>query len=370
MKVAVYAIALNESKFAQRFVESCSEADLIIVGDTGSTDSTQDILEDCGALVIPVNIKPWRFDFARNVVLGSIPTDIDWCVIMDLDEVLEAGWRKHLEGVGPEYNSVFVKYVWSHHRKEFGQLPYYEESDHNIAFHADRIHSRSNWIWRNPAHEHQYPYGDFVANPITLPITIHHWPDHNKSRGYYLPLLKMRWQETPDAGTAYYYGRELFYNQRYQEAIEVLKINYDNTRWEDEKIWVALTIAGCYHGLGAKHDWFSWLENALRASSSEEPICKISAQLAFYYYDNQEWPMCNLFAKEAIDAIKPNKTHFDDKHNESLIAYDMAAISAYRLGDMEDAIRYGEQALELSPSDERLKKNLEYYREAVPVGSI
>lgn len=39
-KVCVYAICKNEAKFVERWYNSMKEADLIIVGDTGSTDDT------------------------------------------------------------------------------------------------------------------------------------------------------------------------------------------------------------------------------------------------------------------------------------------------------------------------------------------
>ena len=38
MKIAVYAIALNEAKHAKRWAEATKDADIRIVADTGSTD--------------------------------------------------------------------------------------------------------------------------------------------------------------------------------------------------------------------------------------------------------------------------------------------------------------------------------------------
>jgi glycosyltransferase involved in cell wall biosynthesis len=49
MKIAVYAIALNEEKFARRFIASCPEADHVLIADTGSTDGTAQRLKSLGA---------------------------------------------------------------------------------------------------------------------------------------------------------------------------------------------------------------------------------------------------------------------------------------------------------------------------------
>lgn len=45
MKIYVYAISKNESKFVDRWVDSMSEADDIYVLDTGSTDDTVEKLK-------------------------------------------------------------------------------------------------------------------------------------------------------------------------------------------------------------------------------------------------------------------------------------------------------------------------------------
>jgi hypothetical protein len=41
----------------------------------------------------------------------------------------------------------------------------------------------------------------------------------------------------------------------------------------------------------------------------------------------------------------------------------MAAISSYHLGLKEDALKFGEEASNIDPNDERLKKNLNFYKE-------
>ena len=51
MKIVVYAIAKNEAQFVRRWMESMSEADEIVVLDTGSTDETPELLRALGAKV-------------------------------------------------------------------------------------------------------------------------------------------------------------------------------------------------------------------------------------------------------------------------------------------------------------------------------
>ena len=46
LKIYVYAITKNESKFVNTWVKSMQEADGIYVLDTGSTDNTVQLLQD------------------------------------------------------------------------------------------------------------------------------------------------------------------------------------------------------------------------------------------------------------------------------------------------------------------------------------
>jgi len=96
-RVCVYAICKNEEQFVDRWMDSMSEADEIVVLDTGSTDGTVEKLRARGAEVTTQVITPWRFDTARNRSMELVPENADICVCTDLDEVFHPGWREKLE---------------------------------------------------------------------------------------------------------------------------------------------------------------------------------------------------------------------------------------------------------------------------------
>ena len=97
LKVAVYAIARDEASQVDRFMSTARDADLVCVADTGSRDETPQLLREAGAVIHDISIAPWRFDDARNAALALVPGDVDVCVSLDLDEVLQPGWRAALE---------------------------------------------------------------------------------------------------------------------------------------------------------------------------------------------------------------------------------------------------------------------------------
>ena len=68
-----------------------SEADHIIVLDTGSTDDTVQLLEECGVEVHQKIYEHFRFDTARNDSMDLIPEEYNIKVCTDLDERFEPG---------------------------------------------------------------------------------------------------------------------------------------------------------------------------------------------------------------------------------------------------------------------------------------
>jgi glycosyltransferase involved in cell wall biosynthesis len=133
-KICVYAICKNELKFVDRWLENVSEADYIVVLDTGSTDGTYEKLKaDKRVTVVKQKeIKPWRFDVARNESMKLIPKDTDICVCTDFDELFVPGWAKAVrENWQENTNRMFYTYAW-------GQTA---NGDWHDVFRGDKIHS-------------------------------------------------------------------------------------------------------------------------------------------------------------------------------------------------------------------------------------
>ena len=112
LKIAVYAITKNEEPFVDQWMDSMSEADLVVVADTGSTDKTVEKLKSKGALVYNIKVDPWRFDIPRNISLNFVPADVDVCVCTDLDELFEPGWREKLERTWTK-KATRLKYMYT-----------------------------------------------------------------------------------------------------------------------------------------------------------------------------------------------------------------------------------------------------------------
>ena len=94
-----------------------SEADYIVVLDTGSTDGSYEMLKEDSRITCVKQkiINPWRFDVARNESMKLVPEDTDIFVCTDFDEVFEQGWAQVLrDNWQPEDRRWYYTYAWSH----------------------------------------------------------------------------------------------------------------------------------------------------------------------------------------------------------------------------------------------------------------
>jgi hypothetical protein len=132
MKIAVYGIALNEEDNVRAWYESTKSADYHFILDTGSTDNTVKIAESLGIKVSHGYINPWSENFAKTSALALLPKDIDYCVLLDLDEVIiEDDWYNKIS----KCSTTLVKCYRLDHT---GLMDEVKKSE------TQRIHTRSN----------------------------------------------------------------------------------------------------------------------------------------------------------------------------------------------------------------------------------
>ncbi len=350
MKIAVYAISKNEEQFVERFCASAKDADLILIADTGSTDNTKNWAAMGGAAVHDICITPWRFDLARNAALALIPRDIDICISLDLDEVMEPGWREEIERVWtPETTRLRYQFDWGC----------------GIKFYYEKIHARHGYRWHHPCHE--YPVPDARIDEVwahTDKLLVSHHPDPTKSRGQYLDLLKVAVTEDPNCPrNAFYWARELTFHARWQEAIDALHryLALPGATWANERCYAMRLMGKAHEELGQGWDAMHWFRRACaEAPGTREPWC----DLAVACYRRHEWMECHAAAKKALSITDKALVYTCDPAVWGPLPHDMAAISAYHLGLHNEARDQGRIAATLDPNDPRLAANLDYYERA------
>lgn len=350
LKIYVYAISKNESAFVDRWMDAISEADGVIVVDTGSEDDTVAKLKARGAQVYEETFSPWRFDTARNAAMSHIPEDADICVSNDIDEVFEPGWRQHLEDAW-DTGCTRAKYwfVWEEKSKDVPEK----------MFIMEKIHTRHNFKWIHPVHEVLEYSGTQPDKSVFIDrIKLIHKPDPKKSRSQYLSLLELSSKENPyDDRTKFWLGREYFFSGNYDKAIITLKehLKMPTALWDEENCASMRFIARAYHAKNDIRNTSRWLHKAIaECSTVREPWL----DLARLGYDTQNWPL-SLWASENGLAVKTSsKSYLVEPASWGYLLEDYAAIASYQLKFYDKALQHAIRACEIAPDDNRLKNNL------------
>lgn len=351
LKIAVYAIAKNESAFVDRWYESMKEADAIYVLDTGSTDDTVSKLKSHGINVYEEKIEPWRFDVARNKSLALVPLDTDVCVCTDLDEILEPGWRAKIESTWNNANRMRYKYNWS-----------IDENDHPlVTFLYEKIHDRLHYKWIYPVHEVLSCSLEEEKVVTNEEIVLNHYPDRTKSRSSYLPLLELSVKENPDNDrNMHYLGREYMYYHRWNEAITTLEhhLQLKSATWKAERSASMRFISRCYHNLNRDEEAIYWCKKAILESPNQR---EGYVELAMLEFQNKNYLEVIINCLKAKSILKNAMIYINEPFCWDSTIDDLLSISYYSLGLKDEALFYVDKALSYDETNERLKKNKEIF---------
>ena len=348
-KICVYAIAKNEAAFVSRFCASAKDADFILIADTGSTDDTVDLAKADGATVHQIHISPWRFDAARNAALSLIPADIDICVSLDMDEILEPGWREEVER------------LWTH---GITRLRYGFDCGSGYVIVHEKIHARHGYIWKHLCHE--YPCADRIEERFagTDKVLATHLPDVTKSRGQYLDMLFAAAAEDPQSHRySFYYARELYFTQRWDHSLAEFNrfLSLPGATWNKERCYAMRTMARCCAALSQKSEAVAWARKAvLEDPNTREAWCELAQQA----HNDGRWEECFGAAMSALRIDTRDTTFTNDVAVWGAWPHDLASVAAFNMKMSGVALEQARLAVEKSPDDTRMCRNLFLLEEA------
>ena len=345
MKIAVYSIALNESKHVKRWAEATAGADVRIVADTGSTDNTVALLTKYGIKAHSVNVSPFRFDDARNAALALIPSDVDVCVSLDMDEVPEPDFFDKLRKAWvPGTERAWA--MW-----DTGQQ----------WMNNNRIHARHGYRWIKPCHEVTVAYPPRKEQDVIVESIVYHKPDDSKSRSQYLHLLQMGAAEDPsDSRIRFYLIREYYFHRKWEDAV------YETERlFSDKRVdggWSVELAAACRGAgdslveLGRKDEAYHWFTKGTKLAPNQ---MEAWFALAYYLYTEKRWQEC-FDAAVKVNHLEMDTHYLIDSSIYKWRAYDLLAIAAWNTKRQGTAKKWARLAIEGNPTDKRLIDNYQF----------
>ena len=353
LKIAVYTIALNEEKHVKRWFDSARDADLLLIADTGSTDKTRFVAKSLGITVHEVEVKPWRFDVARNASLALIPEDYDICIQLDMDEVLPKGWRRVVEEAFIQGNN------WPLYKEVTSR---FEDGTVRAFYMHFRIHPRKGFFWKYPIHEVLTHAPEVVVVRKEIDLEVDHLQDPSKSRHSYLNLLELAVNEEPkDWRMNHYLNREYFYQKKWIAVLQTAYVCKEiEGGWDVER--------------ASTYMWASEAALNLKFPGLAEYWAKLATEAAPGFYEvwhwrahvahlNEKWFECLKFASEIL-YLNRQTHHLVKPAVWEWWGYDLIALASHKIGNHSEAVSYGEKA-SYANQDMRLIKNLDFYKKAL-----
>lgn len=359
-KICIYTICKNEMKYAAKWLDSMSEADYIVILDTGSTDGTYEFFKNDPRVtrIEQKEIKPWRFDVARNESMKLVPKDANILFSTDLDELLDPGWGDLIRERWTENTwRGHYQYAWSH--TATGEIA--------ETFWYDKMHIRG-YKWHYAVHEVLLPpqgYKDLIREKdeghlidFGNEIVLHHYPDQTKSRSNYLELLELRVKEDPqEVYGPYLLGREYGNLQRFDDAVK--QFDYCLNLPEIDKFPLVKYCVLGYLGdiYGIKGDY----ANAMRYYNKQLIINKTYREP--YYNLANIYNMLGFYSiaeKFMVEGLQNSVRHYDWTERSVCWRegpYDILSICYYNLDKLDLGIENAVRALQFSPSNTRIQKN-------------
>ena len=344
-------IVKNENDVIKRCLDCVKNiVDEIIIVDTGSTDNTKEIALKYTDKVYSFK---WINDFsaARNFSFSKATKDyIMW---LDADDIITPENQKALKQLkktmNPSVDVVMMKY----------NVAFDENDNPTFSYYRERILKRTmNFKWVSEIHE-VIPTSGYI---IHSPIAISHKKIHPNEPQRNLKIFEQILADgkTLDPRQKYYYGRELYYNAKYEQSIaQFLNFLEEGNGWIENNISACRDLAACYYTIGKDTDAINAL---FKTFLYDTPRAEVCCDIGKHFLDRQQYKIAIFWYETARNQpINQESGAFITLDSYGFIPDIQICLCYDRLGDYKNAFKYNELAGKIKPNDPKYLYNKEYF---------
>ena len=348
MTLSVCLIVKDEQQTIARCLNCAAKfADEIVVVDTGSSDNT---VAEVKKFTDKVYFFKWCYDFsaARNFAFKKATKDL--VMWLDADDVVtdeNCAKINELKNSFENYDMAVLQYATAFD----GDRP-------TFVYNRERIFRRNkNYRFYGAVHEAVIPSGRILYSDAVI--------YHKKIRENE-PMRNLRIYQNAIAGGAkldarqkFYYGRELYFNKMYREAIAVLQDFLNGDGWSVNKAEACLNIYQAYKALGEDENAYNALLRAFIISPPSSQVCCILGEMFFdrgEYFSAIYWYKCAMSVKE-----DEKSGGFINKDFGDFVPLIQLCVIYDRLGNFETACAYNEEAGKIKPTNANYLSNAKYF---------
>jgi len=352
VSISLCMIVKNEEEVLGRCLDSAADlVDEIVIADTGSTDRTKEIAARYTDKIFDF---PWRDDFAAARNESFAHASMDYCMWLDADDVLldedRTAFRELKETLDPAVSVVMAPYHTGFDEGGRVTFSYFRER---------LIKNRAGMRWEGAVHEAVTPmgrihYADFaVTHRKTRPSD----PDRNLR----IYQAQLREGKTLEPRQQFYYGRELYYHQRWDEALAVFETFLTEGRgWVENCIDACCHCAYCQEKLGQSERALAAL---FRAFAYDRPRAEVCCELGRWFFERARYSQAIYWYALALTCPRDDcRGGFVSPDCYGYLPCIQLCVCYDRLGDRERAKEFNELAAACKPGDPAAAHNRAYFQ--------
>lgn len=353
ISISLCMILKNEEDVIGRCLDCVKDiVDEIIIVDTGSTDKTKEIVSKYTDKIYDFK---WIDDFAaaRNFAFSKATKEyIFW---LDADEVLFKEDQTKLLNLKESLNSSIDIVKMTDHRGLD------ENGDPLLRYKRNRLVKRSNnFKWVGFIHEYIEVSGNVYESDIAITHQKLHDAGDRNLRIYRKKLDEGHKLSTRDI---YYYGKELYYNKFYNDAIKVLSEFSEMDAWIEEKIDAMCKLSDCYF---IKGDYAKARESIYKTFEYTTPRAEAVYRVADSFRAEERYEEAISWYESIFNLEMPKNCYgFISPEYWTWKPHLQLTVCYYQINKIEDAIKHHNEAYKINPKNECIASNEKFFNESI-----
>ncbi len=353
--VSLCMIVKDEEDVLERCLESAADlVDEIVIVDTGSTDRTREIAERFTDRVYDFT---WADDFAAARNYAFSLAEKDYCMWLDADDVLleadRAAFRELKKTLDPAVCVVMAKY----------NTGFDENGNVTFSYFRERlIKNHAGMRWKGAVHEVIAPVGRVVYSQFAVTHRKLRPSDPDRNLRIYETQLEQGTQLEPRQ--QFYYGRELYYHQRYEEALRVFERFLDEGRgWVENNIDACCHCAYCCERMEQPE---RALRSLLRTFAYDRPRAEVCCELGRWFFRREALSLAAYWYSLALTCVRDDRRGgFVSPDCYGYLPCIQLCVCYSRLGDQRRAKRMNELAAAFKPDAPAVLQNRAFFQSLV-----
>ena len=286
--ISLCMIVKNEEAVLERCLNSVSDlVDEIVIVDTGSEDRTRDIAR---AFTQKLYELPWNDDFAAARNASFEKAEMEYCMWLDADDVILEKDRQRFREMKEKLSG----------KEDIVMLPYHtafdEEGRPIFIYYRERLIKNSGkFRWEGEIHEAVTPSGTILYGEAC--VTHKKTKRGDPQRNLRILEKKKRSGQILSPRQKFYYGQELYFNERYEEAAAALEAFMKEAGgWIENKLEACKTLAACYRKQGREDQE---AEALMKSLLLDVPRAEICCQIGEHFFNKGKYAQAAFWYETA-----------------------------------------------------------------------